>query len=50
MMKFEYANAYSIREDGKPVFLRCHGIKGSLEVENNLGRAIDKIKIVLKGW
>jgi hypothetical protein len=48
-MKFDYANAYGTRENQIPVFLRCQGVRGSLEVENSSPRSIDKVKIILKG-
>jgi hypothetical protein len=48
-MKFDYANAYGVRENQIPVFLRCQGVRGVLEVENLSAKAIDKIKIILKG-
>ncbi|KAF2675298.1 hypothetical protein BT63DRAFT_34033 [Microthyrium microscopicum] len=48
-LQFEYENAYCMRENASPVFLRCQGVKGSLKVDNGSSRNIDKVKIVLKG-
>jgi len=47
-MRFEHGNPFCLNKGTTPVFLRCRGVNGSLNLKAAAGD-IDKVKIVLKG-
>ena len=50
-MALAYSSAFCHNDQGRPVFLRCRGVKGELRIACKAGflPGVEKVKIVLKG-